>query len=231
MREDRRPLLLRRRLPPGADRSAGVPAGLVGFVLATGFLVRGRVGGGWYWDAGNALGFVALAGLLGQMIALPGPRELRRHEWLGYAVLGLAIGHAFWFLLGDGAAWVYLVPGAPLYMWLGLGGLLGLAALTVLARMPERLRVHRRYRTFRRVHRWLGVAVVIAAALHVLLSGFYLPTWPQSALLAGAVLAACFGRSMLRRLPAVPVPSLGSYLVVAVVAVGVFTLARNLPPW
>lgn len=43
----------------------------VALVFAATFLVLPRNGGGWFWEAGNGLGFLAFAGLLFQMIPLP----------------------------------------------------------------------------------------------------------------------------------------------------------------
>jgi len=204
-----------------------VLAAVVAAVFVASF-VGGRVGGGWFWDFGNALGFLALAGILFQMIPSARGAATRAHERLGYWVLGVAAAHAFWFLLGDGAVRVYLQPGAPVAIWLGLGALVGLAILTALARMPDRMRVHRRFRTFRAVHRWLGFAVVAAAGLHVALSGFYLSRWVQDGLLALVVAACCLGRRHWARLGTPPVAGGAGYVAVGLVAAGGFLLLRNL---
>lgn len=208
-------------------RGLGVLAVVVGLVFAVTF-AGARVGGGWFWDFGNALGFLALAGILFQMIPSGRGAATRRHERLGYWVLGVAVAHAFWFLLGDGAVRVYLQPGAPLAMWLGLAALVGLATLTALARMPDRMRVHRRFRTFRTVHRWLGFAVVATAVLHVALTGFYLSRWLQDGLLLLVVAACCFGRRHWARLGTPPVASGTGFVAVGLVAAAGFLLLRNL---
>lgn len=146
----------RRRSGKGAGLLLALTLPIVAVFLIT-LLAAPRLGGGWFWDAGNALGFLAFAGLLVQMIPARGARGLPAHERLGYAVLAVAVAHAFWFLLGDGTVRVYLQPDAPLHMLLGLGGLLILAVLTILARMPDRLGLHADYRAFRRTHRMLGL--------------------------------------------------------------------------
>lgn len=199
---------------------------VVALVFGATFLVLPRTGGGWFWDIGGALGFLAFAGLLFQMI--PRTRNGRRHEVLGYWVLGTAIVHAFWLLAGDAVVGFYLKPGAPLYMWLGLAGLLALAVLAVLARMPDRMRVHRRFPVFRRVHRILAFITVGTAALHIVRSGFYLPGLPQSLLIGLVLVATCFGRPVWAKLEKPPTASGLGYLAVGVVAVGMFVLSRNL---
>lgn len=201
---------------------------VVTLVFLASFAGGSVVGGGWFWDFGNALGFLALAGLLFQMIPYARARETRRHERLGYWVLGAAFAHAFWFLAGDGAVRVYLQPGAPLAMWLGLAALVVLAVLTAIARMPDRMRLHRRFQAFRTVHRWLGIAVVAAAALHVILTGFYLSGWVQDALLVLILAACCVGRPCWARLGTPPVASGIGFAGLGIVAVVAFLLLRNL---
>lgn len=202
--------------------------GLVFLVSFAGVLVGGPlVGAGWFWDLGNALGFLALGGMLFQTIPYRRAQATQRHERLGYWVLGVAVVHAFWFLTGDGAVRVYLQPGAPAAMWLGLAAILALAALTALARMPDRMRVHRRFRTFRAVHRWLGFALVAAAGLHVALTGFYLSERVQDALLVLLVAGCCLGRPAWERLLAPPVASGAAFVAIGLIAAAGFVLARN----
>ncbi|TPE53274.1 ferric reductase-like transmembrane domain-containing protein [Amaricoccus solimangrovi] len=210
------------------SRGNAVLAAIVGLVFLVSFASGARVGGGWFWDLGNALGFLGLAGILFQMIPAARGAATKRHERLGYWVLAIAGAHAFWFLLGDGAVRVYLQPGAPLAMWLGLAALLVLAPLTLLARMPERARVHRSFRGFRAVHRFLGFAVVGTASLHVALTGFYLTRWLQDALLLAVISACCLGRSYWARLGAPAVASAPAFAAAGLAAAAAFVLARNL---
>lgn len=179
--------------------------------------------GGVFWDFGNALGFLALAGLMFQMI--PGPRGASRpHELLGYWILAVAVLHSFWFLAGDAVVRFYLLPGGPPHMWLGLAGLLLLAGLSSLARMPDRMRLHPSYRGFRRVHRHLALACLAATLLHVLLGGFYLPYWWQGAALTGVALACAYGRRIWSRSFPAPV---AACLGAGGVAVILFVLIRE----
>jgi hypothetical protein len=59
-----------------------------------------QMGAGWFWDTGNGIGFAAFAGLLYLTITSNRRLDVRAHQVLGYVVLTLVIGHAFWFLLG-----------------------------------------------------------------------------------------------------------------------------------
>lgn len=216
-------------------RSLRVSVGLktlavvVGLIFGATFLILPRNSGGWFWDIGGALGFLALAGMLFQMIPYPRTQTAKRHEILGYWVLGTAVAHAFWLLIGDGTLHLYLKPGAPLYMWLGVAGIAMLALLAVLARMPDRMRVHRRFATFRRVHRILAFVAVAGTLLHVLLSGFYLPTWPQTGLVVLLFLGMCLGRKIWMRLSEPPTASWQEYAIIGTASVAVFLLIRNLP--
>lgn len=192
------------------------------------FLALPRNGAGWFWDIGGAMGYLALAGLLFQMIPRAHAMMLKRHENLGYGVLGIALLHAFWLLIGDGTVRYYLLPGAPLYMWLGLCALLALVLLTVLARFPDRLRVHPRFQDFRLTHRILGAIVVVTAGLHVILSGFYLPEWWQAGVLVGAAAVFTLWRGLWRRPREVPTGTLTAFAVIGVAAIAAFVIVRSL---
>ncbi len=59
-----------------------IPVALVAAVFAITFLSAPRLGGGWFWDIGNGLGFVAFAGILAQMIPAVKSGFRARHETL-----------------------------------------------------------------------------------------------------------------------------------------------------
>ena len=200
---------------------------IIALVFGVTFIALPRNAGGWFWDAGGALGLLAFAGLMFQMVPYARTVTSKRHQTLGYWVLGTAVLHAFWLLIGDDVVRFYLQAGAPLYMWLGLASLIVLAVLAIIAKMPDRARLTRRFATFRLVHRILGFATIITATLHIVLSGFYYPSWPQIALVVLMVAAMCFGRPVWTRLSAPPTASGLAFLVVGVLAVGAFVLVRN----
>ena len=158
--------------------------------------LHGRVGGGYAWDALNALGFVALAafaalhleGLRSTPRSTAQLREgLRAHANLAYAALALVAVHAVGLLLYDPTLVVYVEPGAPLYMIVGIVAALLAGVVVWSARLPRRLHLHGSARRFRRVHRVLAGALLGASAWHVVGSGFYLDQW----LTRGAAIALC----------------------------------------
>jgi hypothetical protein len=199
-------------------------------VFATAFLSAPFMGAGWGWDADNAAGFAALAGML--YLSSPGEarRDLRTHEWLGTAVLAVAAIHASWFLLVDAAAVEYIRPGAPLYMWSGIAALMLFAMLVLLARLPTRMTAHKSYGSFRWWHRLIAFAGLAGALHHIIASGFYLQTWYQAALLV----FFCLGVVLVRRVPrgegqSAPV-SVPGFLLVSGAGIALFTLVRNVAP-
>ena len=117
------------------------------------FLAAPTMGAGWFWDAGNAIGFAAYAGLLYLTITSSRRLDVRAHQVLGYGVLFVAVAHAFWFMLGDAAVVEFMKPGAPDYMWHGIVSLLLLGVLITVALVPDRFRVHSDYPAFKYWHR------------------------------------------------------------------------------
>lgn len=139
-------------------------------------LATPTLGAGWIWDIANGIGFAAFAGLLYLSVSSGNGIDLQAHQFLGYAVLGIATAHALVFLLVDAAAIEYIKPGAPFYMWMGIAGFV-LLNLLIFVGLPEyRLRLHRRYANFKYWHRILAIATIVAAAYHIASSGFYLNT-------------------------------------------------------
>lgn len=198
-------------------------------VLLVTFLGAPLLGAGWYWDAGNALGYAACAGLLYLATFGRGAADLRAHHRLGQGVLVVALLHAFWFLLGDAAVTVYLLPGAPACLWLGVAGLLLQGALVTGALLPRRWRLPREHPEFRRWHRVLAIGAIVTTGWHVLDSGFYLPRVHQMMLFAGLAAFACWPRDWQRRWPGHAWPGPRGYPVVVALAVLLFAAIRNWP--
>lgn len=203
---------------------------LFGGVLAISFLNSPTLGGGWTWDAGNALGFAAFAGML--YLSMPGGarRDVRTHEWFGHTVLAIALLHGLWFLLADGAAVEYIKPGAPVYMWTGIGGFVLLVVLVIFAVMPTRVSIHKTYTRFRNWHQVLAVIGIASVIHHIIASGFYLQAWYQAVLLILFTAVALFGRGIRRRASQSPGVTPPNLLVIGVLGAAVFVIIRNLSP-
>jgi len=198
-------------------------------VFSITFLAAPTMGAGWFWDAGNALGFAAFGGLLYLTITSNRRLDVRAHQVLGYGVLFVAIAHAFWFLLGDAAVTEFLKPGAPDYMWLGLVSLLLLGILMTVALVPDRLRVHRNYPSFKYWHRVVAIATIASATYHIVVSSFYLGAWYQAALFILVAIAASAGRAYWIKLGQMPIASNLAYVVVSAIFGALFVAVRNLP--
>jgi ferric reductase like protein len=193
------------------------------------FLATPTMGAGWFWDIGNALGFAAFGGLLYLGITSNRRLDVRAHQVLSFGVLFVAIGHAFWFLLGDAAVVEFVKPGAPDYMWLGIVGLVLLGVMIIVALVPDRMRVHKDYPEFRYWHRVVAIAATASGAYHILVSNFYLGTWYQAMLFVLVTIAALGGRIYWVRLGQLPIATNTVYILFSVVFSALFAAARNLP--
>ena len=198
-------------------------------VFLPAFLSAPTAGAGWFWDAGNGLGFVAFAGLLYLGITSYRRIDVRAHRLLGYAVLLIAVAHALWFLLGDAAAIEYIKFSAPAYMWMGIVGLLLLFVLVIISLVPDRLRVHKDYPMFLYWHRVLAIATVACCAYHIVVSGFYLAHWYQAVLFVVVATATSIGRPLWVKFGPLPVVTPVVLLLITVLFTGVFSLIRNIP--
>jgi len=193
------------------------------------FLAAPTMGAGWFWDVGNGIGFAAFAGLLYLTITSNRRLDVRAHQILGYAVLLLVVGHAFWFLLGDATVVEFIKIGAPDYMWLGIVSLILFVVLITTANVPDRLRVHQNYSSFRYWHRLLTIVIIAGAAYHIVVSNFYLGTWYQAALFVLISIAVCLGRAYWIKLGQIAIASPVVYVALSVIMAVAFTGLRNLP--
>ena len=141
--------------------------------------------GGWLWDFGNGLGFVAFALIL--VLSLE-PGRSRLHRALAWLAVGAAVFHAGYLLALDATLLEYLKPTMPPYMAVGLLAL-ALLALSALTSGKARRRIFPGRRAFRRLHWVLSAVVIAGAGYHVAGSAFYINQGHQMALLA-ALLAA-----------------------------------------
>ena len=193
------------------------------------FLGAPTMGAGWFWDAGNGIGFAAFGGLLYLTITSNRRLDVRAHQVLGYAVLLLVVAHAFWFLLGDATVVEFIKFGAPDYMWLGMVSLVLFIVLITTADVPDRLRVHKSYPSFKYWHRVLTIVVIAGAAYHIVVSNFYLGSWYQALLFALISVAVCLGRAYWMKLGQIAIVSPAVFIALSGVLVVAFAGLRNYP--
>ncbi len=136
--------------------------------------------GGWLWDFGNGLGFVALAFIL--VLSLE-PGRSRLHRPLAWLAVSAAVVHGGYLLVLDATLLEYLKPTMPPYMVAGLLALV-LLALSTLASGKVRRRIFPGQRAFRRLHWTLSAIVIAGAGYHVAGSAFYINEGHQIALVA-----------------------------------------------
>lgn len=198
-----------------------------GAIFLTTFSYAPTMGAGWAWDAGNALGFAAFGGMLYLTLPTDYRRNGRTHELLGYAVLAVALAHAFWFLLWDGAAVEFIKPGAPMYMWIGIASLVLLFLLVTLAMLPNRLKTHRNYQAFKYWHQVIAIFAIATAIYHIEVSDFYLSAWYQKLLLIALAVVLVFSRTFRINVRSFPLATPAVFLTMSVAGATLFAAIRN----
>jgi len=187
------------------------------------------LGAGWFWDTGNAFGFVAFVGLIYLSFASARTLHVSAHRFLGYAVLLIAAAHVFWLLLGDAVVVEYIRPGAPHYMWAGVAAFTLLNLMTVLGLPNYRRRIHRDYDSFRMWHRWMAIGVIGGSAWHIVGAGHYLRSAYQWLLLLLITLVASFAYRVGLHSNDLDRVSSRVFLIMAAMTTFLFVLIRNLP--
>ena len=198
------------------------------WVFCIALVLNPTLSAGWFWDFGNGLGFAAIAGMLYLTVSSGRPLNVTRHQHLGYVVLLFCAVHALWFLIGDPAVVEYVRPGAPLYMWSGLIGLLTLGILMTIAVLPDRYRVHSEHKSFRYWHLILAIFTLAAAMYHVVGSGYYLTSWIQIVALVAMAAIAGLSRKFRQKVASIPLTSVSACLTISFVSATLFALVHNL---
>lgn len=170
-------------------------------ILALGALAVTACGGawvaaGWWWDAANALGFIAAALLLMLFIDTGSARYrparqpafyARLHKQLGVLMIGLVIAHAALLFWDDPNTVEYWKLKAPLYMIAGMVAAIILLALVVTAYPAPRRLTFRNIALFRRVHGYAAVAATALVGWHIVGSAHYLDTPLKQVLVLAAL--------------------------------------------
>jgi len=170
---------------------------LTASVFATSLIRAPLRSGGWIWDAGNALGFLGLTGLLYLFLDVGAGPRAHTHKLIGCGVIGVLTAHVLVLWLPDQTLWHYVSTKAPGYMLAGLAAFVVTWTIIILALPRNRRLWHLSHRQFRRWHHCLSIVVIVTALWHVLGSGFYVDTLEAAAycILTMTVLAAHRWRS------------------------------------
>jgi hypothetical protein len=145
-----------------------------------------------YWEAANAFGFIAFSGILVLMAnGYSKSGYSHFHRWFGIVIFVSMLIHALWFLIEDATVLEYLLPGAPVYMVLGISALLISVLITASSfKRPAKVS-YVNARTFRYWHNWQAILILVLSALHIAMSGFYFrATWQWVLITALSIL--CF---------------------------------------
>jgi len=164
---------------------------LVICVVPDGFPVSGT---SWDWLGGIGLASLAFLLALSWEAESPAPQpRLTVHRNLALAATGLALLHAVGYLVTDPITFEYLKPKAPAYMLLGILGFVIMLFVTITSLPGSRRRIYARFSHFRGWHLGLSVAAVIAAAWHVVGTGYLIKgPWQLTALVLLTLLLPAF---------------------------------------
>ncbi|MCY1392816.1 hypothetical protein D9M71_76970 [compost metagenome] len=166
------------------------------------------------WDFANAAGLLAAIILLllfvyhGRPLLRPffdGKFFMVLHRDLGYLVVIFLLLHVGILLLDEPLLLDELLPWAAYFMLAGVLATLLLIALIPLSLPSLRHKVWPRHASFKHWHYWLGVAIVVLAAVHILGAGFYTGT-----LWKGLLWCALTGAALLWPKLSAPMPRHGA---------------------
>jgi predicted CXXCH cytochrome family protein len=132
------------------------------------------------WEIAQALGLCAVAGCLILCVLAVRPRvgaatafPLRAHRLLGWLILAAALAHVALLLIADPVVAEHLKLTAPRYEFAGMLALLALVMLTAVSTAPCRARLWPRHRDFQATHVAVACVLILALAVHVLVTGRY----------------------------------------------------------
>jgi len=187
-----------------------------------------RLAGGWAWDYVNALGFLALSGLVYLAVQGRNRSHIKAHQAASYSVFFILLAHVIGIVSADSVAIEYLFVGAPWYMWAGISAFLAIT-FTLLSALPRnRPSFYAGGAGFHNWHRWLGWAAIALTIIHIYGSGFYLRSSLQYILMAALLLPLAFSKHIINS-KAVRLFSALAYALFLLIAAAVLTAALNMP--
>jgi len=148
------------------------------------------LGAGILWSVAQSLGYAAFVCLLYTCFSKPAKLNISNHQSLGYMALLFTSLHVLVLLFTDPITIEYLMPNAPLYMWLGSFSciLMVYIIFSSLARFKNVF--YNKSTSFKKVHRIMSCLIVTGSLYHIVDSGFYLyQQWQVIAIVLVATLS------------------------------------------
>ncbi len=199
---------------------------LTALVFGLSLLHEPRASAGWAWDAANAVGFLAFAGMLYLFIDVGTGRRNRIHQWVSYSVAGALLIHVLWLIATDPTVWHYLAWDAPWYMHTGLAAIMLVIAVIVLALPMWRRWWGQNRAAFRSWHYALSALGVGLAVSHIVGTGFYV----SSPVEVGLYAALCAAVALASRRASGMTPQITPAQLSGVIALaGLFIGMKALP--
>jgi len=168
------------------------------------------------WEIAQALGLVAVIGCLLLLLIPVRPRalsahslSLRRHEWIGWAVLAATLAHVMGLIIDDRRVVEHLRPTAPIYEWAGILALLLLLVLVPASTATVRRLFWANHRRFQAVHVGTACALVPVLAVHVLTADHFVHGWFRVTGFVATSIVALAAMLRGRPLPETPLQRVG----------------------
>lgn len=146
------------------------------------------LGAGMLWSVANGLGYAAFTCLLYTCFSKPAKLNIGNHRSLGYMTLLFTSLHVLVLLFTDPITIEYLMPNAPLYMWLGSFSCILMVCIIVSSLTRFKNIFYSKSTSFKKAHRIMSWLIVAGSLYHIVDSGFYI--YQQWQIIA-IVLVAC----------------------------------------
>jgi len=148
------------------------------------------LGAGMLWSVAHGLGYAAFICLLYTCFSKPAKLNIGSHRSLGYMALLFTSLHILVLLITDPITIEYLMPNAPLYMWLGSFSCILMVCIIVSSLTRFRNVFYSNSISFKKVHRVTSWLIIAGSLFHIVDSGFYIyQRWQIIAIALVAILS------------------------------------------
>jgi len=148
------------------------------------------LGAGILWDVAHGLGYAAFICLLYTCFSKPAKLNISSHRSLAYMALLFTSLHVLVLLITDPITIEYLMPNAPLYMWLGSFSTILMVCIIVSSLTRFKHVFYNNSTSFKKVHRIMSWLIIAGSLYHIVDSGFYIyQQWQIIAIVLVAILS------------------------------------------